>query len=91
MLHDIFLFSVETLLRRFPDPKKVIDDLFAPFKCVGESLVPKLDVKKKLRDSISKSRLRLSWPGETDVCGIHEDEDTAVLHAYLSACDLFQV
>lgn len=78
--------EAEGLKKKFPDPKKVVDDLFAPFKMADESLVPKLEMKKQLRDSVCKTRLVFSWPVETDVCGVHEKEDMSVNNAYLRAC-----
>ncbi|XP_053377141.1 uncharacterized protein LOC123529866 isoform X2 [Mercenaria mercenaria] len=87
---EIIFVNAEVLHRLFPQPKKVVDDLFAPFQKAEEGLIPKLEVRRKLRDSICKTKLTFHWPTTVDVCGIHTDEDTSVYNAYLQACHLLK-
>lgn len=75
------------LQQKFPEPKKVVDDLFAPFENVEESLIPNIEKTHKLGNRICVTKLNLKWPKSVNIVGKHEDENMSTEYAYLNTCD----
>ncbi|KAL4226334.1 hypothetical protein ACF0H5_014317 [Mactra antiquata] len=80
--------NAEVLYRLFPNPKQIIDDVFAPFVNTEENLLPTVHQESKFNGELYKAELNLNWPIKTGVYGVHTDKDVALHNAYLRACQL---